>query len=155
MQFVERYIDDPDDATNALRILQTMVKTDKKIHKLVVELGGIETTSKAMKRYDGDNEGVAASEVGLIQVVCGYNIATDRKLMNCGAIRVVVQAMRRWPKNEEVQASASKALNILASNKDMAIQKKIIDVGGLVTLAEACTMHHYACNPPLSNRGKG
>lgn len=155
MQFVERYIDDPDDATNALRILQTMVKTDKKIHILVVELGGIETTSNAMKRYDEDNEGVAASEVGLIQVVCGYNIATDRKLMNCGAIRVVVQAMRRWPKNEEVQASASKALNILASNKDMAIQKKIIDVGGLVTLAEACTMHHYACNPPLSNRGKG
>ena len=73
VRFVERYIDDPDDATNALRILQTMVKTDKKIHKLVVELGGIETTIKAMKRYDADNEGVAVSGVGLIQAVCGYN----------------------------------------------------------------------------------
>ena len=141
VRFVERYIDDPDDATNALRILQTMVKTDKKIHRLVVELGGIETTIKAMKRYDEDNEGVASSGVGLIQAVCGYNIDTDRKLMNCGAIRAVVQAMRRWPNNEEVQASASKALDILASNSDMAIQKKIVDVGGLVTLAEARTIH--------------
>lgn len=41
---IERYIDDPDDATNALRILQAMVGIDRHIQKLFVELGGIETT---------------------------------------------------------------------------------------------------------------
>lgn len=84
VRFVERYIDDPDDATNALRILQTMVKTDSHIHKFVIELGGIETTIKAMKRYFKDNEGVAASGAGLISLICGYNTKTDQKLMNCG-----------------------------------------------------------------------
>jgi hypothetical protein len=60
VRFVERYIDDPHDATNALRILQTMVKTDKHMHKFVVELGGIETTVKAMKTYSQEHDGVAA-----------------------------------------------------------------------------------------------
>jgi len=60
VRFVERYIDDPNDATNALRILQTMVKTDKHMHKFVVELGGIETTVKAMKTYSQEHDGVAA-----------------------------------------------------------------------------------------------
>lgn len=143
VRFVERYIDDPDDATNALRILQTMVKTDSHIHKFVIELGGIETTIKAMKRYFKDNEGVAASGAGLISLICGYNTKTDHKLMNCGAIRVLVQAMEFWPDNEEVQAYASEALNHLASSEVSDIRKKIIDVGGLVALARARTKHQH------------
>lgn len=142
--FVERYIDDPHDATNALRILQTMVKTDKHIHKFVVELGGIETTVKAMKRYSEAFDGVAASGSGLICAICGFDTSTDHKLMNCGAIRVLVEAMEFWPNNEEVQAYASEALNRLAAaNQGSDIQKKIIDVGGLVALAKARTKHQH------------
>ena len=143
VRFVERYIDDPNDATNALRIIQTMVKTDKHMHKFVVELGGIETTVKAMKRYSQDHDGVAASGSGLVSAICGYDASTDRKLMDCGAIRALVQAMEHWPDNEEVQAYASEALNRLASNKSRDIRKKIIDVGGLVALAQAKTKHQH------------
>lgn len=143
IRFVERYIDDPNDATNTLRILQTMVSTDHHIHKFIVENGGIETVVKAMKRYSEENDGVAASGSGLIESICGCSYATDEKLMECGAIRVLVEAMRHWPDNEEVQAHASQALNKLASNRSSVIQKKIIDVGGLVALAEARTRHQH------------
>lgn len=141
VRFVERYIDDTNDATNALRILQTMIKTDKHIHKFVVELGGIEATVKAMKRYSEAYDGVAASGTGLISSICGFDASTDHKLMNCGAIRILVEAMTFWPDNEEVQAHASEALNRLAeANQNQGqcsdIKKKIIDVGGLVALAQ-------------------
>jgi hypothetical protein len=141
LRFVERYFEEPNDAMNALCILQTMVKTDRHIHKLVVELGGIETSVKVIKKFGDRNEGVAVSGVGLIQAICGYNNATDQKLLECGAIRVIVQVTRHWPENEVLQANACKALDRLASNKDVSIQKKIIDVGGLVALAEARTRH--------------
>jgi hypothetical protein len=143
VRFVERYIDDPNDATNALRILQTMVMADKHMHKFVVEMGGIETTVKAMKRYSQEHDGVAASGSGLISAICGYDATTDHKIMDCGAIRVLVQAMEYWPDNEEVQAYASDALNRLALNKVRDVQKKIIDVGGLVALAQARTKHQH------------
>jgi hypothetical protein len=143
MRFVERYIDDANDAMNTLRILQTMVRTDKHIHKFIVENGGIETMVKAMKRYNEESDGVAASGSGLIEAVCGRSSETDKRLMECGAIRVLVEAMKQWPDNEEVQAQAARALNRLAAGKSCAIQKKIIDVGGLVALAEARTRHQH------------
>jgi len=153
VKFVERYIEDPNDATNALRILQTMVVTDHHIHKIVVELGGIETIVKTMKRFAQECDGVAASGSGLISSICGQDVVTDHKLMNCGAIRVLVEAMTCWPDNEEVQAHSSEALRRLAANQSSGIQKKIVDVGGLVALAQARTKHQHDArvNSPATN----
>lgn len=153
VRFIERYIDDPNDATNALTILQTMVKTDKHIHKFVVELGGVETTVKAMKRYSEGHDGVASSGSGLISAICGCSSSTDHKLMDCGAIRALVRAMKFHPNNEEVQAHASEALYRLAKSEERDIQKKIIDVGGLIALAQARTNHQHDArvNEPATN----
>ena len=79
VKFVERYFDDPDDATNALQILQTMVGTDNHIRKLLIELGGLEITVKAMKRYGDDCEGVAVNGVGLIQAIVGIAMRQTKR----------------------------------------------------------------------------
>ncbi|KAL3798936.1 hypothetical protein ACHAWO_010826 [Cyclotella atomus] len=136
IRFIERYIDDANDATNTLRILQTMVRTDKHVHKFIIENGGMETMVKAMKRYNKESDGVAASGSGLIEAVCGCSSETDKKLMECGAIRMLVEAMKQWPDDEEVQAQAAQALNRLAAGKFCVIHKKIID-------AEARTRHQH------------
>ena len=144
LRLVERYIDDPTDAMNTLRILQTMVQTDGHIRKLIAEIGGIEITVKAMRKHADDSEGVAANGSGLLRAVCEYNDGmNDRKIMEHGGISVLVNAMKHWPENEEVQANACMALDLLAANCDIAIRKKIIDVGGLVILAEARTKHQH------------
>jgi hypothetical protein len=94
VRFVERYIDDPNDATNALRILQTMVKTDKHMHKFVVELGGIETTVKAMKRYSQEHDGVAASGSGLVSSMCGYDASPQTA--NLWIVELFVPLCKPW-----------------------------------------------------------
>lgn len=143
LRLVERYIDDSNDATNTLRILQKMILTDEHIRKFVTEVGGIETTIKAMRKYSEESEGVAASGSGLLQALCGYSDGIDRKIMECGGISVLIYAMKHWPENEEVQANACLALSLLASSEDISIRKKIVDVGGLVALAEARTKHQH------------
>ena len=102
LRVVERYIDDPHDATNTLRILQTMTCTDDHIRKIIADVGGIETAVKAMKRFSEENEGVAASGCGLLQNICGHDKKSDLRVLECGGISAIVRAMKSWPENEIV-----------------------------------------------------
>jgi len=130
LRLVERYIDDPGDAMNTLSILQTMTAADDHILHGIAEMGGIETTVKALKRFGEDNEGVAASGCGLLKNFCiiGRNgdrtdsdddnsnktMLTHRRVMECGGITTLVQVMRHWPDSEQVQANSCAALEQLA-----------------------------------------
>jgi Armadillo/beta-catenin-like repeat len=143
LRLVERYIDDPDSAMNALSILQTMTNTDDYVRTAVAEMGGIETTVKALKKYSDENEGVASSGCGLLMNFCTTNDKARQRVLKCGGITTLVKAMRQWPDSEHVQAHACTALAYLASSPEAAIRKKIIDVGGLVALAEARTKHQH------------
>ena len=141
LRFVGRYIDDPADAMNNLSILETMTYTDQHILKVVAEMGGIETATKALKKYSEESEGVAWKGCGLLRNVCGHSDDYNQKVLECGGITALVQAMSHWPDSEQVQMCACIALDRLASSSDEAVRKKIIDVGGLVALAQARTKH--------------
>jgi hypothetical protein len=141
LRFVERYIDDPADATNTMRILETMTCSDQHILKAVVEMGGIETSIKALKKFTEESESVASNGCGLLCNFCGYSAEYNRRVLECGGITAIVQAMKQWPENEQVQIHASTALDRLASDGDSAVRMKIVDVGGLITLAQARTTH--------------
>lgn len=118
-----------------------MTGTDGRILQMVSEMGGIESTVKALKKHSEDYEEVASSGCGLLMNICGYSDLADAALLECGGITAIVQAMRYWPDNERLQCYACTALDRLATTPNKDIHKKIIDVGGLLTLAEARSKH--------------
>jgi hypothetical protein len=70
LRFMNRYIDNPDDAIDTLTILRTMTDTDENIRQLIGQMGGIEMAVKAMKNFSLDHEGVATSGCGLLMNFC-------------------------------------------------------------------------------------
>jgi len=143
LRFIERYIEDSEDATNTLSILQTMTCTDEHMTDIAAKVGCIEITVKALKRFSEKSETVACSGCGLLMNISGRSLAIDKRIMESGGINVLVQAMQQWPQNELVQTYACTALDRLADSPSSAIIMKIIDVGGLVALAEARTRHQH------------
>ena len=143
LRFIERYIEDSEDATNTLSILQTMTCTDEHMTDIAAKVGCIEITVKALKRFSEKSETVACSGCGLLMNISGRSLEIDKRIMENGGITVLVQAMQNWPQNELVQTYACTALDRLADSQSSSIIKKIIDVGGLVALAEARTRHQH------------
>jgi hypothetical protein len=140
LKFMDQYIGEPETAVDTLIILQTMATTDDHVRRLIVEMGGIETTVKALKQYSEDYDGVARGGCGVLMSVCGVDAVGD-VIQGCGGIAAIVQAMKFWPDDERVQSYACAALHQLATGPNDTMRKKIIDVGGLVAIAEARTKH--------------
>jgi hypothetical protein len=140
LKFMDQYICEPETAVETLTILQTMAASDEHIQRLIVELGGIETTVKALKKHSEDYEEVAREGCGVLMNVCRVD-NVGQAIVECGGITAIVQAMQFWPNDERVQSYACKAFDQLATLPNGSIRKKIIDTGGLVAIAEARTKH--------------